>query len=493
MEKNHNDNTFKSMAKSSGIVAFVQVFQMFFSLLRNKVIALLVGASGFGLWSLLQTLLEMFTTFSTFGLDQGGVREIAKEANEDKRAKCVFTFRITIFCISLLMSLILWFSASFISELFFHTSEYSSSIRILSVIIIFYGLSKGGYAILNGFRSLRYLAISQIASAILGSLGAIFIIYFFGREGIPYALSIVYVTAAIVTFLFVRKLKIRLLCPRIVEFKTQLKSLLYLGFGFTIGGVVATIMTFLSRSFLNKFYSLDAVGIYQACWTVSNLYIGIILTAMGIDFMPRLSKVSNDNTKMNDLINQQILFGISLATLGGVLVLLFAPILLKLLYSSEFVIGENIIRWQILGVMLRVVAFPFSYSIMAKGKALQYAFAQIFIWTSDYMLLMLFSNLWGFNALGINYSVAYLFYFFLILYFCKRNHGFKFTESSRKILGIMALFISLFWILTKISEGWLMYVSGLLLWSIMLIIINRMMAKIIHIDLFSFVKQRIRK
>ena len=67
------NNSYKQMAKSSGIVAFVQIFQMLFGLVRNKAIALIVGTSGFGIWSLYHTFLEMTGNFSVFGLDRGGV------------------------------------------------------------------------------------------------------------------------------------------------------------------------------------------------------------------------------------------------------------------------------------------------------------------------------------------------------------------------------------------------------------------------------------
>ena len=44
------ENTYKSILKSSGLIAYVQIFQMALGLVRNKVVALVLGASGFGIW-----------------------------------------------------------------------------------------------------------------------------------------------------------------------------------------------------------------------------------------------------------------------------------------------------------------------------------------------------------------------------------------------------------------------------------------------------------
>ena len=103
---------YKTIAKSSSLIAVVQFFQMLFGLIRNKAVALLIGTNGFGIWSLYQTFLEMMTSFSTLGMDQGGVREISKVTNDlSLTRKTVFTFQIAILFISVLNAvLILIFS-----------------------------------------------------------------------------------------------------------------------------------------------------------------------------------------------------------------------------------------------------------------------------------------------------------------------------------------------------------------------------------------------
>ena len=84
------ENTYKSILKSSGLIAYVQIFQMALGLVRNKVVALVLGASGFGIWGLFNTFMEMVTTFSTLGIDQSGVRDIAQKSEDSLTvAKCI--------------------------------------------------------------------------------------------------------------------------------------------------------------------------------------------------------------------------------------------------------------------------------------------------------------------------------------------------------------------------------------------------------------------
>ena len=163
--------------------------------------------------------------------------------------------------------------------------------------------------------------------------------------------SFIGITLAFSTTFYVRKIHILKVKLTWFEFKTIAKPLFLLGLSFSFSGFISTVMTLLSRSYLSNHFELKAVGIYQASWTISNLYIGIILTAMGVDFMPRLMKVIGNKEEVNKMINQQLETGILLSSIGVVSILLFSDLFLYLLYSKEFESGSEIIRWQVLGVM----------------------------------------------------------------------------------------------------------------------------------------------
>ena len=215
------------MVKSSGIVALVQVFQMAFALIRNKGISLLVGATGFGIWSLFQTFIEMLSSFSVFGLDQGGVREIAKSSDsEEKVAKTIYTFRMVIIVLSIIFAILVFILAKQISIFLFATDRFLWGVRFLSITVVLNGIARGGYAILNGVRALDKLAISQIIASVAGSIGSILLVYFGGQEILPVALTVVIFTLAVFTSLYVRKLKIKSIRPSLAEFGKISKQLL---------------------------------------------------------------------------------------------------------------------------------------------------------------------------------------------------------------------------------------------------------------------------
>jgi len=485
-------SSYKSIIKSSGIIGLVQIFQILFGLIRNKAIAVVVGTKGFGVWGLYQTYIEMVTAFSSLGIDKSGIREIAKNSEDvNLTAKCIYVFRRSLILISLFTATLSILFSKRISNSLFNTEEHYWGIIIVSFVILFNGISSGQISILNGLRDLKGLAISQIIGSSIGSIATIILVLLLGIDGIPIYLFIVGLTAVLSTWFFVRKLHLPTVIPTKKEAQQTLKSLISLGLGFSIAGIIAALTTYLSRVYLSHAFDLNAVGIYQASWTISNLYIGIILTAMGVDFMPRLMKVAGNDFEMNVLVNEQMELGTLVTGIAIVAILIFSPLILQLLYSKEFIVGASIIRWQVLGVGMRVLGFPFSYAIMAKNKPYTYIFVQSIIWFSDYFLLILFSKLIGFNGLGINYFVAYILYILVTWYVCFKLFHFSPSNLLKKIVTISYSFIFIVWAITSFLSEIYCWLFGSIIILIMAFWINNMLKKQMNISVVLILKNKL--
>lgn len=485
-------SSYKNIVKTTGLIGLVQVFQIIFGLVRNKFLALLVGAKGFGIWGLYNTYVEMASSLSILGLDQSGVRQIAKSDDDNYIAKCIYVFRNTVLIISGIFTLISIFLSKIVSKAIFDTDEYYWGVVIVSFAILFKGIYSSQRSILNGLRDIRALAISQIIGAIIGSISAIIAVYFLGIEGIPIYILIVAITASITTWWYVRKLKIKKVIPTHSEAKHELKTLFSLGIGFSVAGIVAAVMTYFSRLYLSAEFSLEAVGVYQASWTISNLYIGTILTAMGVDLMPRMMKVVDSNKGLNTLVNEQMELGFLISGIGVVGILIFSPLVLQIFFSKEFLVGTSIIRWQVLGVCLRVLAFPFSYAIMAKGKSIAYIIIQSIFWTLEFGFLILFSKLFGFDGLGVNYLVGYCFYLGMSWFVCRKLFDFHISYLLGKILMITFLFIGTAFSMTFLLDSVLSMLFGSALLIVYAYWIVYMLKSKMDMDVIAIVKNKLK-
>ncbi len=93
--------------------------------------------------------------------------------------------------------------------------------------------------------------------------------------------------------------------------------MLIMGFLLSVSGLMTTGTAYILRVFISNTGGVDQVGLYSAGFAIINTYVGMVFTAMGTDYYPRLSAVAGDNTKATQTINQQ----------AEITLLILAPIL----------------------------------------------------------------------------------------------------------------------------------------------------------------------
>lgn len=435
--------SYVSIIKTTGLIGSVQILTIIFALVKNKAVAVLLGRDGIGAFGLYSGVTDMVKSVATLGMNQSASRQVAKASAEHDRlkiSKSVYVLRRAVLFTSLAAAAIMCLKARAISVTLFGSEDKMWAIMLVSSVIIFDGMSQGQQALLNGLRQIKALAICRIVGAICGSIFTIVVVYLFKEKGIP--LSLVFVALCNVgsSWWFVRKMKIGTSCPKKKEILEELKGLLGIGVSFAAADIVASTMALISRSYISDKFGLATLGEYMASWNISNLYVGVILGAMGIDFMPRLSALLNDKEKTNQIINEQIELGLLAVGFGVLGVLVFSPVALVLLYSNSFSIAPEIIRWQILGVGLRVIAWPFGYVLTSHGMGLRYVTIQSFFFVSEYLLLVIFTRMFGTHGLGLNYLVGYSMYVIVAWFACYKATGFKASPLMLKLLRISILF-----------------------------------------------------
>lgn len=488
------DSSYKSIIKTSGLIGAVQVARIVFGLANSKVIALFIGTEGYGIFSLYSSFSAMVDNFAVLGVNQSGVRDIAK-AKDDRAAveKCIWVLRRIIFVCCSIVALVSIIFSKAISSSLFGSYEYAWGVILVSTTILLNGISKGQVAILNGFRQIKDLARSQIIGAAIGSAATISSVILLRNSGIPVYIFIISATATATTWFYVRKLKIKNLRPHSGELKTIAKGLIFTGLGFSIAALASTLTAYVARVYLASLFGLSGVGIYMACWTLSNLYVGIVLSAMGVDFMPRIMSAIGDNTLINKLLNEQMELGILISGIGVVALLVFSPFILKVFYSSEFAAGASIIRWQILGVALRVLSYPLGYVLMGKKMVRTYVCTQVGFYVVELLFLVFAASFCGFNFLGINYLTAYGIYTIIMGLLLNRHVGFRPSPLLKRLLATESLLLLAAIIISMFLEGMAVIISGSLLVIITLIISYLNLKRHMQVDMIALLFSKLNR
>ena len=225
---------------------------------------------------------------------------------------------------------------------------------------------------------------------------------------------------------------------------------------------MTNVVAYLTRVMVIRQMGLDAAGLYQAAFALSSVYVGFVLGAMGADYYPRLTAVSADNKKVNRLVNEQTEVSLLLALPGILGTLTFATWVIHLLYSAQFEPAVDILRWQILGVLGRVVSWPVGFVLLAKGRGKTFFYTELAANIVNLCLIWLGMKWFGLSGLGMAFFAVYAFYLLMILSVVHRLCGFIWTKANLRLVVGSSLATAAVFLGTAdgLHTGWSMVIGG---------------------------------
>jgi PST family polysaccharide transporter len=445
------DKSYRQIVRTTLIIGGSSIIEIFLGIVRTKFFAILLGPSGVGLMGLYNSVISIAGTVSSMGINSSGVRQIAEASgtgNQQQIAKILISLRRVSLFMGLIGMAIMIVFRNTICRLTFGNTEHAGSLALLSVTIFFSVVSGGQSALIQGMRRLRELASLKIFGAFCGTIFSIPIIYALGEKGIVLFMIVVSAIGIINSWWHARKIQI---VPQISikwsDTYYEAKSLLKLGIVFMSSGLM-TVSTnyFLSVLVVRKF-GLNGAGIYQAASALASIYVGFILNAMGTDFYPKLTAVAHNNSACNRLVNEQAEISILLAVPGILITLTLAPIIIQLFYSDKFIVAYEILRWQILGIFLRIVAWPMGFILLAKGEGKLFFCTELIGNGAHIFLIWISISYFGLSGTGIGFFGCYIFVCILIFFVVRQLSGFRWSSANIQlgcvfISTIIAVFIS---------------------------------------------------
>ncbi|MFP3592564.1 oligosaccharide flippase family protein [Chryseobacterium sp. SIMBA_038] len=437
----------KQILKSISIFGGVQVFLILINLIKVKAVAMFIGVNGVGQFSIFNNILTLIALFAYLGLNFSAVRSISLSFEENDHQKIERTYNVfnywTILCafFGLIITLV---GAKYISLASFDSDSRKIEIAILSLGVLFTILYNGNNAFLQGSRKLKEMARSSFLSALIGVVISVPLFYFFKQGAIIYSI----VLSALLSFLFsyflVRKSKIKRIKIPVREIWNEGSDMVKLGLVMMISSFIGTLITYLINIFIVKFGSLNDLGLFSAGNGITTQYIGVVFTAMAADYFPKLSAISNDRDKVNDLVNNQgeilliIVCPILLALIS------FAPLLISILLSEKFLAISTFIGIMSLAMLFKAASYPIGYISFAKGdKKVFFLFEGIL----NSVLILLGHTLGyyfgGINGIAWGVLILYIVYFISINVLTRNKYHFVLQKEYRNILLVSTLILGL--------------------------------------------------
>ena len=430
--------------KSSALVGGSQILNIVISMIRTKAIALLLGPSGFGLFGIYTSIVNLGQTIAGLGINSSGVRQIAAAVSlgeEATIAETALVLRRVAILLGLLGAALMVLFSRQISQLTFASPDHASDIAWLSIAVFLTLISASQTALIQGMRRIADLAKLQVLGAIFATLFSIPLVYFFHQQGIVASLICVAAMTIAASWWYAHKISFRnSLMPAMsnARMRQEVSALLKLGVAFMTSSLITLGVAYGVRVMVLRRIGFEATGLYQSAWTLGGLYVGFILQAMGADFYPRLTASAHDDAECNRLVNEQAQVGILLAGPGVIASISLAPLVINLFYSSKFGAAVGVLRWICLGTMLQVISWPMGFVIVAKARRALFIGCEVAWGLVSIALALLCVLYFGLAGAGIASFGSYVFHGLMLYVIVSRMTHFRWSRENQ-ITGLISL------------------------------------------------------
>ena len=430
----------RGLIKSMLIIGSAQFVNILISIIRMKVLAVLLGPSGVGLLSIYNSLLGMVQQTAGLGMGSSGVREIASSRRDKATLSRVRRVLFAAHLIQGTLAMIaVWLLRERIAIWLFGDAVRATEVGLIGIAILLSLLASAQTALLQGLRKIGDLGRVTVSGAFVGTLAGLAAVWLQGESGLIWFILVQPLAAVLIALHYTRRLP-RPTAARLtlVETWEVWKPMAKLGTAFMLGGLATTATLLLVRGRISQELGLDAAGHFAAAWGITMTYVGFLLGAMGADYYPRLAEVIHDKVAAVRLMNDQAQLGIAIG--GPVLLLLIglAPWVITLLYSEEFGPAVTLLQWQTVGNVFKIASWALGFSIVASARSKTFFLVQVNF--NILFLLMLWPTLasYGIIAAGPAFTIAYILHFALLYLIVRGIFQFRWQPLSLALLTIHA-------------------------------------------------------
>lgn len=316
--------------------------------------ARVLGVERLGTVNFAQNIVQYFLFIAMMGITHVGVREIAKQTNQNDRNSC-FSSMLGLNFIYTAISLAIYIPLIFLIDRFV---EIQTLFFLGGLQILFTTFTVEWF--FRGIEDFRYITIRTVIIKVLYVI-SVFIFVHGADDYIAFFLLTVLmtITNAVINYVYARK-KVRF-SWKLVNFHVYLKSTLSLG----AYSILTSMYTTFNVAFLGLVWDDIQVGYYTTALKLYTIILGFY-SAFTTVMLPKMTSLSGseDRDSFNNLIHKsfELLYTIAIPMVFALFVL--APELITLLAGNSYAPASNMSRIVVPMLFVVGVAQVLSFQIL---------------------------------------------------------------------------------------------------------------------------------
>jgi O-antigen/teichoic acid export membrane protein len=463
MKKQAKEDAYLHILKYTGLFGGVQGLSILVGIVRNKLVAMILGPDGMGLISLFNSSIKLVSDSTNFGISMSAVKTLSEAFETGNDARIESDIRL-IRCWSVLTALLGMVVCVALSPLLnqwtFSWGDHTLHFVLLAPVVALTAITGGETSILKAARKLNRLAAISVYNLIFALVVTIPLYYYFGEAAIVPSLVLVALGQCLTTMVY----SCYLYPPKLSAFRRSVregKGLIGLGLAFVLAGILGSGAEFVIRSYMNYTGNLASVGLYNAGFMITMTYAGMVFSAMETDYFPRLSGISDLGTAFSHTVNSQIEISLLIVSPLVVIFIVCLPCLLPLLFSVKFLPVIGMMRFALVAMMLRAINLPLEYITLSRGDSKTYLFLEGVYDVVFVLAVIIGFEYGGVTGTGLALLLTNSFNFVMVLVIVSVRYKVVLSQSVRRYiliqlpLGLVTCYV------TFVATGWLYWTLGI--------------------------------
>lgn len=407
--------------KVFSFTALSTLVRMLTGFISVKIVAGIIGPAGVALVGQLNNFASIVLSLSTGGINGGITKYIAEYKDDDNKIKdCLSTaFKITIIC-SLLTGSVLILFHSLLSEVVMLSPEYGYVFTIFGFTILLYALNMGLTSVINGFKEFQKYVKVNIAGSVIGIIFTLSLVWIWELKGALISAVTFQSIMFFISLWMIRKMP----WLKWENFKQKINKELtkkYLNYSIMtfVSASLLPISQMLLRGYVISEISATEAGWWEAMNRISNIYLMVITTSFSVYYLPRLSELTDKNELRNEIFRSYKVI-IPCLLVGLATVYLLRHLVIKLLFTPEFLPMENLFIWQLGGDFFKITSWLLAYLMVAKAMTKWYITTEIGFALLFVALGFIFMRVNGVIGITQAYFINYIAYLLIMIFIFRK-------------------------------------------------------------------------
>ena len=412
----------------NGIAQFVKAIS---SLIIYKVIVVVLGSPALLIVGNLKSVFTILQQISGAGVYEGAVKYLSGEFKD--RQTFILQACLSLMLVGFFISTAIYF---FLYDQILDLLQLSENDRdltpwltggvVLSLLcFVFHTLMQSFF---HGLKSYKIIVQSTLISALLTLGVSIALIYYANNIGLILS---VFVPSAILLLTYCFHIHNSWHFGRVLFDKPfrlfVFKPVLSFTAMSAVAAVVFPTVLITIRTLLVKHSGVELASYWEGYSRLSLFMSGLAISSISLYYLPKLVE-ANTGQEMLKVIFWGVKFLFAVAFPAILLIFLFGSDVISLLYTTKFLEAIFLLKWELLGTLLKLLSFTVSFIMVAKKLTKVFVLSELISGLVFFGLSVLLVEIYGVVGASIAFAGTYFLYLlWAVIYFGKR---FRFFEKG---------------------------------------------------------------